>query len=134
VHVLEAPASVVAHLRRGGAYADQLTRRFNEREALAQLSRQELRLVETPLPQPGAVQRHGDRPTSRQPFYHEALSHQQRERLRKPPPALVLEALEGDFDRAFVCRRRAQPRERLQPAPAPAVLARRLDLRTAPAA
>lgn len=104
-HVLESPAAVMPDLWRRGSDAHKLARRLGECEALAQLAREQLRLIESALAQPRAVERHRDRPRGREALHHQALRHQQRKRLGQAPPAVVLETLKGDLGRALVRHR-----------------------------
>jgi hypothetical protein len=92
----------VADLRRRGPGTDEYAWRPIERKALAQLARQELRLVESALPQARAVKRDRDHPLSAQALDNQPLGHQQRERLGQASPAVILEPLQSNFSEAFV--------------------------------
>ena len=80
------------------------------------------------------MKRHRQHAVGRQPLHRESLRKQQGQWSGKPPPALVLEALDRDLDRTLVGDRRAQPRQRPEAAAAPALSLGRLELDTAAAA
>src|ERR1700682_695671 len=119
--------------RRSWPCADELAGRNLKRKAFAKLAREQLRLIESALTQPRAVQRHLDRPWGRKALDHQALRQQQRKRFGQAPPAVVLESLKGDLDRALVCHCGAEGRKRLEAVAAAAVLTRGFDLRAASA-
>ena len=103
--VLEPPQTVVPHLGRSGARSDQLTARFAEGQPPPQLAREELGLVESPLPLTARVKGHRHHPVCGEALDYEAFRQQQRQRARQTPPSFVLEPLDRKLDRALICDR-----------------------------
>ena len=96
------------HLGRSGLGPDKVAGWPCEPQPSSQLPRQELSLIEPPLPEPVWVERHGQGPGPREALNHEALSQEERQGGRQPSPALVLEALDRQRDGTLVSHRRAQ--------------------------
>ena len=96
------------HLGRSGLGPDKIAGWRCEPQPGSQLPRQELSLIEPPLPEPVRVKRHGQGPGPREALNHEALSQQERQGGRQPSPALVFEALDCQLDGTFVRHCRAQ--------------------------
>jgi hypothetical protein len=123
--------AVATDLRRGCPRTYEYSWRRRQREQLAQLTREQLRLVITPEPTTLRVQRNRDHDSRGDPFDHKSLRHQLRQRRREPFPAFVLEPVHGCLDGAFVRDRRAESGQGPETRAAAAVSARRLHLHPA---
>src|SRR5919201_3435783 len=127
-HVLEAAQAVVTDLRGCGTRTYELPAGLEDHEPPAQLSRQEVGLVEAALPQAFAVQRHRHDAPRAQALDDQPLGDELGQRGRQAPPALVLEAMDRRLGRSFVGDGRTQPAQRPQARAAAAFAARRRQL------
>jgi hypothetical protein len=82
-----------------------------EAELPPQLTRQQLRLIETAKPLPRRMQRHTDHPAGGHTFDGHSLGHELREGRGEAAPALVLETMDGRLDRTFISNRGSQSRQ-----------------------